>query len=427
MSLLISLSNILFTHLSFCGLLEDAQGPEVRESALLLAEVECSGGFAGDYPCSNIDLLSHLPLSVFGSTSANDIWGWMDSSSGREFALLGLKDGTGMVEITDPVSPVYLGKLPTHTVESSWRDIKVYLNHAFIVSEASGHGMQVFDLSQLLSLSSWPVTFNETAFYDDVGDAHNIVINEATGFAFIVGGTNGCSGGLHMVNISNPISPIFAGCYGGDGYVHDAHCVVYKGPDSNHTDREICFCCNEDTVTVVDVTDKSNPVQLSRTGYTDSGYTHQGWLSEDHQYFIFGDETDEDSREVNTTTLVMNVQDLDNPFLAGSHLGRSKAIDHNLYVKDGFVFLSNYRAGLRVLYIDNLSTADFTEIGFFDIYPGSDSANFNGAWSVYPYFDSGTVVVSGIEQGLFVLRPDLDLSRYAPVCTFAPLFCLLLK
>jgi hypothetical protein len=393
MSLLISFSNVLFSLLSFCGLLEDAQGPEVRSSDLRLAEVTCSGGFAGNYPCSNVDLLSHLPLSFFGSNAASDIWGWMDSSSGREFALLGLKDGTGMVEISDPANPVYLGKLPTHTVESYWRDIKVYNNHAFIVSEARGHGMQVFDLSQLLSLvSSWPVTLKETAFYDGVGNAHNIVINEATGFAYIVGvdGTNGCSGGLHMVNISNPISPIFAGCYGGDGYVHDAHCVVYKGPDSDHTDREICFCCNEDTVTVVDVTDKSNPVQLSRTSYSES------------------------SRSINTKTLVMNVQDLDNPFLAGSYSGRSKAIDHNLYVKDGFVFLSNYRAGLRVLYIDNLSTADFTEIGFFDIYPGSDSANFNGAWSVYPYFDSGTVVVSGMEQGLFVLRPDLD---YTPVCS----------
>lgn len=258
----------------FCGFLQDrVLDPSVELSAAELstqALETCDGGIAGTYPCSNVDLLSHTPLSTFGSVEANDIWGWT-SANGQEFALIGLSDGTGFVEITDPVNPIYLGKLPTHTTSSSWRDIKVYNDHAFIVSEASGHGMQVFDLNLLTSVVSYPVDFTNTAHYGAVGNAHNIVINEDSGFAYIVGGSNGCSGGLHMVDISTPTAPTTAGCYGGDGYTHDAHCVIYDGPDVIHQGKEICFACNEDTITVVDVTDKSNPVQISRASYADGG------------------------------------------------------------------------------------------------------------------------------------------------------------
>jgi choice-of-anchor B domain-containing protein len=408
-SFVVSYSFISSPILSFCGLLNDATGPEISSSSLLLADVPCSGGFASEYPCKDIDLLAHMPLSTFGSSEANDIWGWT-STDGREFALIGLGDGTGMVEVTNPTDPVYLGKLPTHTVNSSWRDIKVYNNHAFIVSEASNHGMQVFNLTQLLDVTGLPVTFSETAHYSNVLDAHNVVINEASGFAYIVG-SNRCSGGLHMVNIADPLNPTEAGCYGGDGYVHDANCVMYNGPDPNYPNSEICFCSNTDTITVVDVSDKASPVELSRTTYTSSGYTHQGWLSEDKRYLLFGDELDEQNQGINTKTLVMDVQDLTSPFLAGAYFGPTLAIDHNLYVKDGFVYLASYRAGLRVLKINDLSSADLSEIGFFDIYPSDDRANFNGAWSVYPFFASGIAIVSGIEQGLFVLRPDLTATE----------------
>jgi choice-of-anchor B domain-containing protein len=396
-------------------LLKDAQGAESSSSAQ--AEAVCSGGVAGGYPCLNVDLKSHLPLSTFSSGAGNDIWGWTDTVSSREFALVGLNDGTAFVEVTNPVIPVYLGKLATQTSSSSWRDIKIYLDHAFIVSEASAHGMQVFDLSQLLTASPGTV-FNVAAFYNDVGDAHNIAINEDSGYAYIVG-SDQCSAGLHMVDISTPTIPVFAGCFSTDGYVHDAHCVNYEGPDTTHVGKEICFCCNEDTVTIVDVSNKSSPVQLSRTAYPSSGYTHQGWLSEDSKRFVFGDETDETGRGINTKTLIMDVQDLDNPVLGPSYFGPSKAIDHNLYIKNGFIYLSSYRAGLRVLKINDLATADLTEIGYFDIYPDDDDARFNGAWSVFPYFDSGIVVINGIEQGLFVVTPDLTGTAAptpAPTC-----------
>ncbi|MFK8016412.1 MAG: choice-of-anchor B family protein [Gammaproteobacteria bacterium] len=374
--------------------------------------IVCENGSADGYPCSNIDLVSFTPLSDIGGGSGNDIWGWEDALTGREYALMGRTNGTAFIDVTEPDHPVYLGNLPTHTTNSTWRDIKTHNNHAYIVSEAGNHGMQVFDLRQLRTVSNPPVQFTETAHYDEFGSAHNLVINNSTGFAYAVGTRNAddsCNGGLHMISISNPSSPSFAGCYSEDGYTHDAQCVTYVGPDpdwnTGGTPNEVCFNFNEDTLTIVDVTDKANPQLISRRGYQGSGYTHQGWVNEEQTSLLLDDETDERDQGHNTRTYIWDIRNLDDPRLTQTYEASTTSIDHNLYIKDGFAFQANYRSGLRILDITNLDQGVVSENGFFDVFPNSDAASFNGAWSVYPYFDSGIVVVSGIEQGLFVLRP----------------------
>jgi len=375
-------------------------------------KINCVDGFASGYPCQDVNLYSMLDTSALnfaigstgGSSDAlNDIWGWTDTDTAREFALVGLRRGTAFVEITDPVNPIYLGVLRAHNNgSSSWRDIKVNDHFAYIVSEQGGHGLQVFDLTILLTASPNTV-FTETDHYGGFGNAHNIFINEDTGYAYVVG-SNMCSGGLNMINLNtNP--PSFAGCYAGDGYTHDVQCVMYEGSDSSYQGKEICFACNEDTITIVDVTLKNNPTLLSRTSYTGDRYTHQGWLTEDHNYFLFDDELDEYYGTTSKTkTLVMDVNSLTQPIFVGGHLGTTSAIDHNQYVLGDYTYQANYRAGLQVLKINDITAADMTQVAMFDVYPNSDSANFNGAWSNYPYFPSGTVVVSGIEQGLFILE-----------------------
>ncbi|MGE0640740.1 MAG: choice-of-anchor B family protein [Thermoanaerobaculia bacterium] len=391
-------------------LLADAAPPEDLAPEHL---TECVGNMAGVYPCQNVDLLELIPLATMGATAGNDSWGWTDPKSGREFALMGLNNGTAFVEITDPENSVYLGKLPTHTSNSSWRDIKTYSHYAFIVSEASNHGMQVFDLEQLLNVVSPPVTFTESAHYPGFGNAHNIVINESSGFAFAVG-TSTCSGGPHFVNIQNPLAPVGAGCFSADGYTHDAQCVNYTGPDSGHAGQEVCFNSNEDTLTIVNVSNKAAPVQISRTPYAGSGYTHQGWLTADQHYFLVDDELDEQNFGHNTYTYVWDISDLESPVPVGHFTSPTPAIDHNQYIKGNFTFQANYRSGLRILRLDDLSVPTLTQVGYFDIYPANDSANFSGAWSVYPYFPSGNVIVSGIGEGLFVLRPILCTTPAAP-------------
>jgi choice-of-anchor B domain-containing protein len=382
---------------------------QAAQTAASDSNLPCVGGFAGPYPCDNIDLLAFAPLAAIGGdhpgSAANDIWGWTDPVTGREYALVGRVFGMSVVDITQPALPVYLGEVFTHNSRgSSWRDIKTYRDHAFIVSAASGHGMQVYDLTQLRNLdpAGAPYDLPPTARYAGFGAAHNVVINEDSGFAYGVG-TSTCGGGLHMVNIQNPTAPVDAGCFSADGYTHDAQCVTYAGPDTQHRGKEICFAANTDTLTIVDVTVKASPVQLSRTGYAGRGYTHQGWLSEDHSLYFLDDEGDEQNFGHNTRTRVWNVSDLDAPGAISIFDGMTAAIDHNIYVKGDRLYQANYRAGLSIL--AGADSGALSEFGYFDIYPSSDSARFNGAWSTYPYFDSGVVVVSGIEQGLFVLLP----------------------
>ena len=192
-------------------------------------------------------------------------------------------NGTAFVDITNPLAPVRIGNLATHTGNSSWRDIKVYNGYAYIVSEASGHGMQVFDLARLDAVTSPPVTFTEDGHVSTFGKAHNIVIDEESAMAYAVG-ANICSGGLAMFSLATPTAPVYVGCFSADGYTHDAHCLVYQGPDADYQGKRMCFCSNEDTFTIVDVDDPTDPMQVSRTGYPGSKYTHQGWLSEDHLY-----------------------------------------------------------------------------------------------------------------------------------------------
>ena len=214
---------------------------------------------------------------------------------------------------------------------------QVYSNYAFIVSEAAGHGMQVFDLLQLRDLEpigEGPVfELTETVHYSEMGSTHNIVANEETGFMYAVG-TRTCGSGLHIINVKDPTNPTFSGCYGDDGYVHDAQCVIYSGPDSEYIGREICFCYNEDTLTIVDVEDKEKIELLSRTGYRGYQYTHQGWLIEDQTYLLLNDELDELNGETLTTrSMIWNVEDLNEPVLEYSFYSKEKATDHNLYIK----------------------------------------------------------------------------------------------
>jgi choice-of-anchor B domain-containing protein len=415
---------------------EPAAGDEKGEPGSLLSSDEqafpCNGGMAGPFSCQNVDLESLVPLGSAGLGSGNDVWGWTDPKTDREYAIVGSALETTFIDVTDPENPVTLGALPTSGIPDFvlWRDMKVDGNHAFIVSEQTDHGMQVFDLTQLRDAGPVPQVFTADVVYrgaDDEGlelsNAHNIAINEETNFAYIVG-SNTCvsagdgseGGGLHMVDISKPEEPRFAGCArvnapASNNYSHDVQCVVYRGPDADYRGREICFGSNENVVAVYDVTNKARPKVISQWGYPEAAYTHQGWLTPDQRFFLFGDELDEQGGSVdNTTTYIMDALDLDQPMRPKPFAHETRSIDHNLFIKDDLVYASNYGAGLRILEFtqSSLKSGKLTEVGFLDIRPGFDEPEFVGTWSNYPYFDSGIVLFTGIEEGstvLYVVRP----------------------
>jgi len=380
--------------------------------------VKCVSGMADEYPCQKVDLLSFLSHETLTGDAGdgNDIWGWTDSK-GREIAIMGTYDRTVIVDVSNPIDPSVLGFLMTHTVGSSWRDIKVYKNHAYIVSEARGHGMQVFDLTETENVPrisvfggnytlDVAVQFSETAYYNQFGNCHNIAINEDTGFAYAVGtGTCG-GGGLHIVDIREPASPTYAGCFGADGYVHDTQCVVYDGPDTRYHDREICFCFNEDSLTIVDVTNKGSPSMITKKNYVGVSYTHQGWLLPGKQFLLLDDELDELNYAAlggHTRTLVWDVSDLRNPVFKNAFSSEETVIDHNLYTLGDRAYLSNYCGGLRIYDTSKAETA-LSEVAYFDVSPQCSSTTFLGTWSNYPYFASGNIIVSSIENGLYVVK-----------------------
>jgi choice-of-anchor B domain-containing protein len=265
--------------------------------------------------------------------------------------------------------------------------------------------MQVFDLTRLRTLSGGE-NVQPDVRYTEFGSSHNIVINEDTGFLYAVG-TRTCRGGLHMVDISNPKDPQFVGCYQEDGYTHDAQCVVYAGPDSRYTGKEICLAYNEDSLTIVDVSNKNNPVMVSRVVYEGVAYSHQGWFTEDQAYMLLDDELDEyyGINDGYTETYVWDVRDLQNPVVINNFYSTEQAIDHNLYIKGNLAYCSNYEAGLRVLDVSNIAAGgEISEVAFFDVHPEANKVDFFGAWSAYVYFPSGNLIVNSIERGLFVLQ-----------------------
>ncbi len=378
------------------------------------------GAVGGPFPTNNMEVLSHLPIADIGGEDhrGNDIWGWTwtdpQTQAKREFALMGLENGTSFIEVTDPTTPVYLGILPSHTGNSIWRDVKVYSDHAYVVSDGNGsHGMQVFDLTQLTSVVGPPQMFTETAHLAQFSNAHNIAINEDTGYAYVAG-ANLNAGGLTIINLNVPDAPVMRGGYSLDGYTHDTQVVTYTGPDADYFGQEIAFSSNTDTLTIVDVTVKDNVpnagTQISKTSYPNFNYVHQGWLTEDQRYFLSNDETDElNVSGVDTTlTHMWDLVDLDNPLYMGFYDSGLTAIDHNLYTHNGLVYQANYTTGVRVLDYSDIANGNLVEVASIDTHPTKDDISFargfDGAWSVYPYFDSGTIIISDREEGLIVTR-----------------------
>ncbi len=365
---------------------------------------------SGGYPCSNVELMDVESLQdLGGGANGNDCWGWMDSETGREIAIYGRSTGASFIDVTDATDMKYFANLPTATDPSLWRDIKVYNGYAFIVSEAGGHGLQVVDLNALLNLPTDEVTqIQPDATYAGFGNAHNIMINEETGFAYAIG-TNTFSGGMHILDIQDPLNPTLVGAYEG-AYSHDVHPILYQGPDADYAGKEIVVCFNGNSgISIVDVEDKSDTQLISQLSYAESGYTHQGWVGENHRYCYFNDELDEMNFGNNTRTYIMDITDLDAPQIVGFYEAQIEAIDHNMYIIGDKLYQSNYLSGLRVLDLSDAENGNLELVGYFDTNPESNAPSFNGTWSNYPYFPSGNIGVSTFTH-FFMVRPTADIA-----------------
>jgi choice-of-anchor B domain-containing protein len=380
-------------------------GTAIGLAAVCLLGVGGVGGPAvAQFTSENVSLHAWIDLNTLGASSGNDCWGYT-SPSGREYALMGVSNALQVVEITNPDTPVIVDSV-SHT-NTLWGDIKTYGHYAYVVNDNGGGGMDVVDLAQV---DSGIVTLVRRMTDGGLSESHNVAIDTDSGFLYLAG-ANLNAGRLIAYDLTDPENPAFAGQVSAtEGvYVHDAQIVTFTtGPNAG---KQIAYCANGGTgLDIYDVTDKSNMFRLSRTTYASLSYAHQCWLSEDRQYLYLNDELD----GVNQT-VIFDVSNLSSPFVAGTYNSAVNATDHNLYVRDGFIFEAEYRAGLRVFCAaDPLNPV---QVGWFDTYPENDDSGFDGAWSTYAFFDSGTVLISDINRGLFIV--DVSAALSAGALTFS--------
>jgi choice-of-anchor B domain-containing protein len=414
------------------GLVDDSPAPALQATAI--AAVNCVQGLAGQFPCRNVDFLAQISLNQFTSqpASASNVWGFVDLNDNREYAVVGLSNGTAVVEVTDPVNPRQVATIPGPA--SAWREVKIYQEFhvptnryrafAYITTEASNAGLQVINLGGLPATVTLATTLidtatQHTAYISNIDYSTNMALPDAQAFLWLAGSDVG-NGSWRVYSLDNPAQPQFIRqAPDGSEYVHDATSLLITDERTTqcalaHNPCEIYVDFNQNTVDLWDVTDKTAPVRLSSTTYADASYTHSGWPTTDQRRIFVHDETEEIRRGLFTQIYTMNVDDLLNPFIVASYQGPDTTTDHNGYTKGSLLYVSHYRRGLVVF--DASVPEALREVAHFDTFlvPAANSAGTDGAWGVYPFFPSGTVVVSDISNGLFVLR-DLaaDFSQSA--------------
>jgi choice-of-anchor B domain-containing protein len=284
------------------------------------------------------------------------------------------------------------------------------------VSDRNGsHGLQIFDLKRLRGASHGQ-KFTPDRTYRGIKNAHNIAIHDR--YVYVVGALKMdgldsrtlANGGLHILDVRNPLRPVPVGAYRKDGYIHDTQVVKYKGPDRKWSGKTIAFNSAADSFSIVSLESKKKPFRISASAYADAGFIHQGWLSEDHRFFFANDSKDEINAEGKNKPRmrIWDVRRLKRPRYLGFYEGNEASVDHNLYVKDDLIYQANYSSGLRVVRMQESggkdSSLQLEEVAYIDTYPQRKNAEIQaGAWSAYPYFDD-KLIVGDTLNGLFVAK-----------------------
>ena len=295
------------------GNVDDSPAPALQATAI--AAMPCMQGFAGQFPCRNVDFMAQISLNQFASRplSAANVWGFVDLNDNREYAVVGLNNGTAIVEVTDPANPRQADFVPGNS--SSWREVKIYQQfdavanryraYAYITTEAANTGLQVIDLSGLPNSVSLATTLADTGsqhtdYVSNINYSTNVALPGATAYLYVAGSNIG-SGSWRVYSLANPAQPQFIRQAPGAGYMHDSTSLLITDQRTTqcalgHDPCEVLVDFNVSTVDLWDVTDKAAPVLLSSTTYSDASYTHSGWPTADQRHIFVHDETRGDPR-----------------------------------------------------------------------------------------------------------------------------------
>lgn len=384
-------------------------------AAIAATLLSSSGAIAQTFQRQGVDLLAQIPLSQFQGrpTSGAAIFGYT-SPSGREYALMCVRTGKSVVEVTDPTNPRIVGHITGPT--SLWHEVTHLGPYAFGATEGGG-GMQVIDLR---NVDNGQVSLLTTFTGGGLNNIHTIQANPVTNTVY----ANGSNLGMAIIDVSNPAQPRIVSRYT-QRYVHD--CLPVNYTEGQYAGREIVFlfCIWDDRMVILDTTNKAAPVVLSEIRYISNGGPHSGAISADKRFMFLNDELDEGNGVgAPATTYVFNIENLSAPVRVGQFTNGLRVIDHNSWMRGDMLFLAAYRGGVRVY--DTANATSIREVGFFDTYPEGDGLDYSGAWGTYAGFASDTVLVSDMQRGLFVLdateamglgaRPvDVSFERGQPV------------
>ena len=335
----------------------------------------------------SLALQSQLPYTHTANEEMSSLWGY--SVAGHEYVIAGTTAGTSIVDVTNPSNPDEILWVSGPT--TYWREAKVWGNRAYIVNEESG-GLQIIDLSALPigALSASNVSYWTGGIYQgntiSLSTAHTIYIDE-NGIAYLFG-YNGNGGALMLDLAANPSNPPIVGRYT-QYYIHDG---FVRG------DTLWAAHINNGFFSVIDVSNKSNPTVLAQQN-TSNNFSHNIWVTSNGQYAFTTDEVSGSYIDA------YDVSDLSDIRRVGQFRRTTIGIQHNVHlVQDRFAVIAAYRDGVTI--IDVSKPQRMIEIANYDTSPTFSGNGFNGCWGVYPYFPSGSIAATDIEEGLYMLNPN---------------------
>lgn len=348
----------------------------------------------------NVNVTFQSKTTYAGQTLSN-IWGY--AAAGKEYALVGAKNGMIVMDVTNPAAPVQIVQIPG--ASSQWREIKTYQHYAYIATEGGG-GLQIVDLSPLpgASLPVYTYTGGGTTPVA-LNTIHALQVDEATGFLYLYG-SNLVGGRACVFDLNqNPTAPVYKGYYNPVGYAHDG----YVNNDTMYAGHIYAGM-----VSIVDMTVKTGAnnqigVALATPISTPLAFSHNTWR--------YGNTLFTTDERPNSTLAAYDISDLSNITLLDqiqSNPGTNSYI-HNTYIRDGYAITSWYVDGFTI--VDVSRPANMVQVGNYDTYTNTGTG-FNGAWGVYPFLPSGNILISNISGTssttgeMFVLTPNFQRGCY---------------
>ena len=359
--------------------------------SLLCCAILAEGQQTDKFGNFNLALDAHIS---HGDILTNDVWGFVDST-GIEYAIVGTRAAAIIYDITTDTIPQVIATIPG--TSSIWRDFKTYRNYIYQTTDQGSDGLRIIDMTNApdtVTSFLWNPEIDLDGSTEALKRCHNIWIDTLSGIAYLAGCNVGAGGSLMLDIATDPLNPIVIGAVD-ERYAHD---VITRGNFLYASE------INQGNLGIYDISDLANPILISRTRTT-SSFTHNAWFSDDGNFIFTTDE------RANSFVDAYDISDPTNPRRVDTYQPKADVgiIPHNVHYKDGYIVASWYSEGVIIL--DAHRPTNLVKVGQYDTAPQLDSGG-SGCWGAYPFFPSGKVIASDLDNGFFLLTPTYQRASY---------------